>query len=99
MPGGEYHMYNPPVVQALQAAVRGDDAEAYARYADLVNGRPPTALRDLLRLNTSATPIPLDEVEPVESILRRFHSSGLSLGALDRKSARSGQIVSGRVDR
>jgi len=82
MPGGEYHMYNPPVVQALQAAVRSDDAAAYARYAELVNGRPPSALRDLLRLNTSATPIALDEVEPVEAILRRFDSAGMSLGAL-----------------
>ena len=52
--GGEYHAFNPDVVQALHQAVASDDPERYRRYAQLVNQRPPTALRDLLRLRPAA---------------------------------------------
>ena len=48
--GGEYHMYNPDVVGALQAAVVSGDYDLYKLYAQLVNGRPASALRDLLAL-------------------------------------------------
>ncbi len=80
--GGEYHAYNPDVVQALQKAVQTGSYEAYKEYARLVNERPVAMLRDLMRLKTLPEPIPLDEVEPVESILKRFDSAGMSLGAL-----------------
>jgi len=81
MYGEEFHAYNPDVVQALQAAVRTGDYTAYKRYAELVNSRPPAMFRDLMRLK-DATPIDLAEVEPVEAILKRFDSAGMSLGAL-----------------
>jgi glutamate synthase (NADPH/NADH) large chain len=80
--GGEAHAWNPDVVGALQAAVNSGAAHDYRRYADLVDTRPPLALRDLLDLRDEAVPIPLDEVESVESILTRFDSAGMSLGAL-----------------
>ncbi len=80
--GGEYHAYNPDVVAALQSAVASGDPGDYRRYADLVDRRPPSALRDLLELRGDVAAIPLDEVEPVESILKRFDSAGMSLGAL-----------------
>jgi glutamate synthase (NADPH/NADH) large chain len=82
LPGGEYHMYNPEVVGALQLAVRTGDAKLYTKYAGAVNGRPPSALRDLLEVAGSNAPIPIDEVEPIEAILKRFDSAGMSLGAL-----------------
>ena len=50
VPDGEYHMYNPAVVGALQAAVRSGDRSLYQRYADAVNGRAPSTLRDLLQV-------------------------------------------------
>ena len=80
--GGEQHAYNPDVVQALRTAAQSGDPEDYARYSELVNSRTPIVLRDLLKLNDACTPIPLDEVEPAEDILRRFDSAGMSLGAL-----------------
>src|SRR5688572_16200036 len=49
--GGEYHMYNPDVVLTLQSAVLGGDYERYKQYAQLVNERPVSCLRDLLALN------------------------------------------------
>ncbi len=82
IPDGEYHMYNPAVVGALQMAVRTGDASLYRQYANAVNSRAPSTLRDLLALDTNQVKIALDEVEPAEKILKRFDSAGMSLGAL-----------------
>src|SRR3984957_9140402 len=82
IPDGEYHMYNPAVVGSLQAAVRTGDASLYRHYADAVNSRAPAALRDLLALRDDLNSIAIDDVEPAASILKRFDSAGMSLGAL-----------------
>ena len=79
--GGEYHAYNPDVIRTLQTAVKDGDYAAYKGYAKLVNERPAAALRDLLTIKTDRS-IAIEEVEPVESILKRFDSAGMSLGAL-----------------
>ncbi len=80
--GNEYHAYHPDVVQTLHRAVECGDYAKYKEYADVVNNRPATVLRDLLTLRDDTFPIPIDEVEPVEDILLRFDSAGMSLGAL-----------------
>ena len=80
--GGEYHAYNPDVVQQLQAAVTSGHYADYETYRDSVDGRRPAMLRDLLDLVPRGTSIPLDDVESVESIIARFDSAGMSLGAL-----------------
>ena len=78
----EYHAYNPDVVTALHRAVRSGDYDDYRIFADLVNHRPILNLRDLFQLTKAVQPIPIEEVEPIESILKRFDSAGMSLGAL-----------------
>ncbi|MBC6413656.1 MAG: glutamate synthase large subunit [Chromatiales bacterium] len=78
---GEYHAYNPDVVQSLHKAVQEGDYDAYKVYADHVNHRRPTVFRDLLKLK-SKTAIPLTEIEDEQQIVRRFDSAGMSLGAL-----------------
>ncbi len=80
--GGEEHAYNPDVVQALQRAVKSGDVNAYREYATMVNERPTLALRDMLRLKTNVKSISIDEVEPMEEIVKRFDSAAMSLGAL-----------------
>ena len=80
--GGEYHAYNPDVVMSLQSAVMSGEYADYQRYATHCNARPVAALRDLLTLKLPESPVPLDEVEPIDSIFRRFDSAGMSLGAL-----------------
>ena len=80
--GEEYHAYNPDVVVQLQKAVQNGNYEDYLVYAQLVNKRPVAMLRDLMHLKGDATAIPLEEVEPIEKILKRFDSAGMSLGAL-----------------
>ncbi|MGV6818238.1 MAG: glutamate synthase large subunit [Thiotrichales bacterium] len=79
---GEYHAYNPDVVQTLQVAVKSGDYSDYKAYADLVNKRPVTVLRDLLQPRDDLTPVDISEVEPPEEIFKRFDSAAMSLGAL-----------------
>ena len=80
--GGEYHAYNPDVVQALHKAVTSGDYGDYQVYADLVNKRPVTVVRDLLMLRADIEAVPVEEIEPIEAITLRFDSAGMSLGAL-----------------
>jgi glutamate synthase (NADPH) large chain len=82
MHNGEYHMYNPDVVATLQSAVMAGDYVQYQEFASLVNERPVSCIRDLLKLKAGAAPIPIDEVEPISAILARFDGAGMSLGAL-----------------
>jgi glutamate synthase (NADPH) large chain len=82
MHDGEYHMYNPDVVATLQSAVLSGDYAEYLQFAALVNQRPVSCLRDLLRVKPGRAPVPLEEVEPISAILPRFDSAGMSLGAL-----------------
>ncbi|MDI7075662.1 hypothetical protein QMO35_28835, partial [Pseudomonas aeruginosa] len=61
--GGEYHAYNPDVVNTLQAAVQQGDYEKFKEYTALVDQRPVSMIRDLLQVKTAAQPLALDEVE------------------------------------
>ena len=95
--GGEYHCYNPDVISSLQAAVRTGNYELYAKYAELVNDRPVATLRDLMTIKPAGKPVPLDEVEPVEDILLRFDSAGMSLGALSPEAHEALAIAMNRI--
>jgi len=95
--GGEYHAFNPDVVGALQDAARTGDRSSYDRYAKLVNERRPMAIRDLLRLRGDVEPVPLEEVEPVEAILPRFDTAGMSLGALSPEAHESLAVAMNRL--
>jgi len=95
--GGEYHMYNPDVVTALQAAVMSGDTAHYREFARLVNERPPSTFRDLLALKAQTEPIALSEVEPAAAILARFDSAGMSLGALSPEAHEALAIAMNRL--
>jgi glutamate synthase (NADPH/NADH) large chain len=94
---GEYHMYNPDVVALLQAAVLTGDHERYRQFAQAVNERPVATLRDLLVPKHDTRPIPLDEVEPIEDIVRRFDGAGMSLGALSPEAHEALAIAMNRL--
>ena len=83
---GEYHAFHPGVFKWLHKAVREQDVEAYRTYADAVDTRPPTSLRDLLTTHRAETPLPLHEVEPAEEIARRFCTQAMSFGSLSREA-------------
>ncbi|MFM9072396.1 MAG: glutamate synthase-related protein, partial [Cyanobium sp.] len=85
--GGEFHMNSPEMAKALHAAVAaGPGYDHFNTYKKLMEGRPLTALRDLVELTPAPTPLPLDQVESVESLCRRFCTGGMSLGALSREA-------------
>jgi glutamate synthase (ferredoxin) len=93
--GGERHATSPEVVEALhdtaaahalRKAVSGGGWSLYERFAGLVNERPPLELRDLLEPVPAGPPVPLEEVEPAESIVRRFSGGAMSHGALSAEA-------------
>ena len=93
--GGEPHAITPDVVDAiheiraahhLRRAVNGGGWELYERFAALVDGRTPLEPRDLLELVPAGPPVPLDEVEPVADVVRRFSGGAMSLGALSSEA-------------
>jgi len=95
--GGEYHCYNPDVVSTLQGAVRSGDYARYEEYARLVNERPIATLRDLMDIKPAGPAVPIEEVEPVEDILMRFDSAGMSLGALSPEAHEALAIAMNRI--
>ncbi len=84
---GEYHSNSPEMAKLLHKAVAaGPDYDHYGTFKTLLENRPVSALRDLLELRLAATPLPLEQVESVESIFSRFCTGGMSLGALSREA-------------
>jgi len=85
--GAEYHRNNPELSKALHKAVaQGPAYDHFSTYQALLENRPVMALRDLLEFKLAPTPVPLDQVESVESICTRFCTGGMSLGALSREA-------------
>jgi glutamate synthase (ferredoxin) len=93
---GEDHGWAPPVVVALQQAVKAQGAEAYGGFLVKNGSRRPAGPRDLLTVR-AGNPISLDEVEPAESIRRRFISSAMSLGALSPEAHATLSIAMNRM--
>ncbi len=104
--GGEPHATSPAVVEALKEsaaahalrkAVNGRGWPLYERFAALVNDRAPLELRDLLELGPVDDPVPLDEVEPAASIVRRFSGGGMSHGSLSAEAHETVAIAFNRL--
>ncbi|MEH2347287.1 MAG: glutamate synthase large subunit [Nostoc sp.] len=96
-PNGEYHMNSPEMVKALHKALDGKNYDHYEVYKKHLQGRPITALRDLLDFQSERTPISLEEVESVAEIVKRFCTGGMSLGALSREAHETLAIAMNRI--
>ncbi|MEL6224246.1 MAG: glutamate synthase large subunit [Cyanobacteria bacterium J06627_8] len=96
-PGGEYHMNSPEMSKALHKAVADNAYDHYDVYKTHLAERPLTALRDLLDFESDLPSVPVDEVEPVEDIVRRFCTGGMSLGALSREAHETLAIAMNRI--
>ncbi|MDE0674296.1 MAG: glutamate synthase large subunit [Acidimicrobiia bacterium] len=83
--GGEFHVTSPRVVLALHKAARSGAQDDWDRYLETIQQRPVTHIRDLCTF-VERTPVLLSEVEPAESIMRRFVTSAMSHGALSREA-------------
>ncbi len=82
--GGERHSWCPESVKALRTSVKNDDPAEYRRFADMEDSGL-FFLRDLLDVK-HGTPVPLDEVEPAESIMRRMEAGAISFGAISKEA-------------
>ncbi|MCH8487589.1 MAG: glutamate synthase large subunit [Candidatus Cyclonatronum sp.] len=96
---GEYHMYNPKTVHTLQLATRTGDYGLYKEYARLLDEQhdPPPALRHLLELIYGPKPVPIEEVESVESICRRFKTGAMSYGSISLEAHEALAIAMNRL--
>ncbi|MBQ0059673.1 MAG: glutamate synthase large subunit [Lachnospiraceae bacterium] len=81
--GGEEHLYNPATIHLLQQATRRGDYKLFKEYSrQLTEELGPMTLRSLLDFKFADEPISLDEVESVESIVKRFKTGAMSYGSL-----------------
>jgi glutamate synthase (ferredoxin) len=96
-PSAEYHVNNPEMSKTLHKAVRSKNNALYYKYKSLLEDRPPTNLRDLLQISSNKPSVLLDDVESVDSILLRFCTGGMSLGALSRETHETLAIAMNRI--
>lgn len=94
---GELHVFNPKVIHTLKNACQKNDYELYKQYANKVNTEQLIFIRNLLQLKEGLTPIPLEEVEPVESIIRRFKTGAMSYGSLSKEAHETLAIAMNRL--
>src|SRR5690606_16950256 len=95
--GGEVHAYQGHLIHLLQTAVATDSYQTYLQFSRGVRDLPPVALRDLLEFNWSKEPLPLEEVESITEIRKRFITPGMSLGALSPEAHETLTIAMNRI--
>jgi glutamate synthase domain-containing protein 2/glutamate synthase domain-containing protein 1/glutamate synthase domain-containing protein 3 len=94
----EGHRLSPQAIALLQRAVRENDYALYRQYADTMNDESRTlyTLRGLFSFAKSQ-PVPIDQVEPVESIVKRFVTSAMSFGSISKEAHESLAIAMNRL--
>jgi glutamate synthase (ferredoxin) len=95
---GEFHLYAPATVHKLQFACRTNNYKAFKEYTEIINDRSTQLchLRGLLELQ-AGTPVPLDEVESVESIVRRFKTGAMSYGSISQEAHEALAVAMNRL--
>jgi glutamate synthase (ferredoxin) len=98
--GSEYHAYNPKTVHTLQLATKNGDYELYKEYTKLVDEQddPPPNLRSLLDFDIDESEsIPIEEVESVEEICKRFKTGAMSYGSISEETHETLAIAMNRI--
>jgi len=95
---GERHLFTPESIHRLQKAVRTGSFKVFQEYASLVNDQSVNActLRGLLEFKP-ATPVPIEEVEPVEAIVKRFKTGAMSYGSISKEAHETLAIAMNRI--
>jgi len=95
---GENHLFNPESIHYLQAACRTNNYEVYKKYAGLINDQSKrlATIRGLFEFQ-NANPIPLEDVEPIEAIMKRFKSGAMSYGSISKEAHESLAIAMNRI--
>jgi len=96
---GEYHMWNPETIAKLQKAARDNDSELFEDFtttADSYSKRMCT-IRGLLEFKTNVDPLPIEEIESAESIVKRFATGAISLGSISKEAHETLAIAMNRI--
>jgi glutamate synthase (NADPH/NADH) large chain len=100
---GEYHLFNPTTVHKLQHSARTQRYDIFKQYTSAVDGQSArlATLRGLFRLRSASelgrTPVPLDEVEAVSSIVKRFNTGAMSYGSISAEAHETLAIAMNRL--
>jgi glutamate synthase (NADPH/NADH) large chain len=96
---GEHHLFNPETIHKLQAACRTGNYDTFKQYSRLVNdqSRNLATLRGMMELRSDRPAVPLDEVEPVDSIVRRFKTGAMSYGSISKEAHETLAIAMNRL--
>ena len=96
---GEYHLFNPQTIAKLQHAVRQNSFATFQEYTELIDGqnRQLTTLRGMLEIKKADEPIPLEEVEPVASIVKRFATGAMSFGSISKEAHETLALAMNRI--
>jgi glutamate synthase (ferredoxin) len=96
---GEYHLFNPQTVHALQRACRNADYKSFKEYSGMVNNQSKRlcTLRGLLELKSPNSAIPIEEVESIETIMKRFKSGAMSYGSISKEAHETLAIAMNRI--
>ncbi len=95
---GEAHLLSPQVIHTLQQAVQQNDYNLYKQYAAAINEQNQKffTLRGLLRFK-QRQPVPLEEVEPIEAIMKRFKTGAMSYGSISKEAHEALAIAMNRI--
>jgi glutamate synthase (ferredoxin) len=96
---GEEHQYNPLTIISLQKAVRTDDYREFKVFSSLINEQNTNfyTLRGLLDFRENIPSVPIDEVEPVEEIMKRFKTGAMSYGSISKEAHEALAIAMNRI--
>lgn len=95
--GGEYHAFNPDVVNTLQSSLKNQDYVEYKKFARLVDDRPIATLRDLIGIKGQLDAVDVDKVEGAETLYPRFDSAAMSIGALSPEAHEALAVAMNRL--
>ncbi len=84
--GEEFHDFSRATIDAMQLSADTGDKAEYAKVKELVNGRDKKFIRDFFELSSDRESISIDEVEPKESIFKRFSSAAMSMGSISEEA-------------
>jgi glutamate synthase (ferredoxin) len=96
---GEYHLFNPETIHKLQLACRTNNYKAFKDYSAAVNGASEElcTLRGLFDLKFAPHPLPIEEVEPVEAIVKRFKTGAMSYGSISQEAHEALAVAMNRI--
>jgi len=96
---GEHHLFNPETIHKLQHACRTGDFRLFQEYSTLINRQEKkrATLRGLMELKPPGAPVPIEEVEPLESIVGRFKTGAMSYGSISKEAHETLAIAMNRI--